>query len=80
VSYWSGGGGRGGSRRLKGFISVQFVITQDGKVQRPERAASSLPDQQVVQCVVDAFGHLPFPESPTGIVKVVYPMNFVPTP
>lgn len=74
------GAGLQRSRRLKGFISVRFVITQDGKVQRPERAASSLLDEQVVQCVVDAFGQLRFPESPTGIVKVVYPLKFVPQP
>ena len=68
------------SRRLQGFIRVQFVITQDGKVQGLERVAASLPDEQVVQCVVDALGQLRFPESPTGIVKVVYPFKFAPPP
>jgi hypothetical protein len=73
------GAGLQRGRRLEGFISVRFVITQDGKVQRPERAASTLPDEQVVQCVVDAFGQLRFPESPTGIVEVVHPIHFVPS-
>jgi hypothetical protein len=63
--------------RPTGFMSVKFVITQDGKVQRAERAASRLLDEQVIQCVVDAFRQLRFPESPTGIVTVVYPIHFV---
>jgi hypothetical protein len=65
------------NRRLEGFISVRFVITQDGKVLRPERAAARLSDEQMIQCLIAAFAQLRFPESPTGIVTVVYPIHFV---
>jgi hypothetical protein len=39
---------------------------------------STLPDAQVVSCVLDAFNKLEFPPPQDGIVTVVYPILFAP--
>jgi hypothetical protein len=64
--------------KLSGMITTKFVIGEDGAVKLVAVASTSLPDAEVVQCVVDAFGHLVFPHPEGGMVAVVYPIMFNP--
>jgi beta-lactamase regulating signal transducer with metallopeptidase domain len=72
--------------KLAGTVAVQFVINQDGGVQGAsvatgqgaDSAATTLPDTNVVQCVVGGFGKLSFPPPQGGYVTVIYPIAFSP--
>ena len=64
--------------KLSGTITTKFVIGEDGAVKLAAVASTSLPDAEVVRCVVDAFGHLVFPHPEGGMVAVVYPIMFNP--
>lgn len=63
---------------LSGRVTTKFVIGEDGAVKIVALASTSLPDDQVVRCVVEAFGHLVFPPPEGGMVTVVYPIMFNP--
>jgi len=63
--------------KLKGMVSVRFVIDRDGHVSLSELEKSNL-DDDVANCVVDGFRKLKFPRPEGGIVTVVYPMRFSP--
>jgi Ca-activated chloride channel family protein len=63
---------------LQGRVSVKFVIDRSGAVSTTMDGGSDLPDTRVVQCVVQGFGNLSFPQPDTGIVTVVYPITFAP--
>jgi hypothetical protein len=79
---------------LAGRVAVRFVIGTDGKVISaesvdPEKPAAadplrssspsgSMPDANVVSCVVDLFKKLSFPTPSGGKVVVVYPFTFSP--
>jgi len=66
---------------LKGFVTTQFVIVQDGTVPWAVLHQSNLPDKQVADCIVSEFTKLVFSPPPIGgIVTVVYPINFSPAP
>ncbi len=80
--------------KLTGKIVVRFVIGRDGTVSNaapsplpaspelppnaPEVPETSMPDDEVTKCVVDAFKDLEFPKPQGGIVTVVYPIVFSP--
>jgi hypothetical protein len=64
--------------KLSGMITTKFVIGEDGAVKLVAVASTSLPDAEVVRCVVEAFGHLVFPHPAGGMVTVVYPIMFNP--
>jgi hypothetical protein len=59
-------------------VSVSFVILPDGSVQNAVDHGSTLPDANVVECVVGGFRHLAFPPPQGGYVTVVYPIEFRP--
>ncbi|APR84326.1 Hypothetical protein A7982_09675 [Minicystis rosea] len=61
---------------LAGRVSVRFVIGRDGTVQSAADGGSSLPDSEVVSCVVRSFFGLTFPEPEGGVVSVTYPLLF----
>jgi hypothetical protein len=61
---------------LSGRVTTKFVIGRDGSVVASESSGSDLPDDDVVACVVRAFGSLSFPQPEGGIVTVVYPLVF----
>ncbi len=63
---------------LEGRVVVRFIIDQSGSVAHATNSGSTLPDSQVVQCVVQAFPRLSFPEVEGGTVTVVYPILFSP--
>jgi TonB family protein len=71
------------SSTLQGTVTVSFVINPDGSVQNARDEKSTLPDADVVQCVVAGFSVLSFPPPQStgspGYVTVVYPVMFSPS-
>ncbi|MBX3185203.1 MAG: AgmX/PglI C-terminal domain-containing protein [Polyangiaceae bacterium] len=63
---------------LAGRIAVRFVISSDGRVTNAANGGSDLPDSGVVSCVVRGFYSLGFPAPESGVVTVVYPIQFSP--
>ena len=63
---------------LRGNVTVRFAIEPDGHVQGAADDGSTLPDAEVVRCVVQGFGSLTFPPPQGGYVTVVYPVAFSP--
>jgi len=63
---------------LTGRIAVRFAIDSEGRVMHASAGESSLPDSEVVSCVVSAYFGLTFPAREQGIVTVVYPIAFSP--
>ena len=64
---------------LMGKVVVKFVINRDGAVGAVSRdEKTTMPDEEVVSCVVEAFRTITYPPPDGGIVTVVYPINFAP--
>ncbi len=63
---------------LEGRAQVRFVIGRDGSVSNVQNGGSDLPDSGVVNCVINAYYGLSFPQPEGGIVTVVYPIMFQP--
>jgi TonB family protein len=61
---------------LEGTVKVQFVIGLDGAVPSASDAGSSMPDREVVSCVVGVLRRTSFPKPDGGIVTVTYPFTF----
>jgi hypothetical protein len=70
--------GRRSDPQLKGKVTVKFVIGEDGITKEAADAGSTLPDKEVINCVVDAFRQRKYRESHGGDVTVVYPIQFAP--
>lgn len=70
--------GLGANPSLEGRVSVRFVINRNGSVSNVSNGGSSMPDSNVVNCVVRAFYGLSFPKPEGGIVTVTYPIMFAP--
>jgi hypothetical protein len=64
--------------KLAGRVTVRFVIQGDGSVGDVTNGGSDLPDEEVVQCVVQGFRGLRFPAPRGGIVTVQYPIMLQP--
>ncbi len=64
---------------LQGRVAVAFVIGRDGRVVSARDAGSDLPNAGVVSCVVGAFSGLSFTAPEHGVVRVTYPLVFIPT-
>jgi hypothetical protein len=74
--------------KLEGRVNVRFVIGKDGRVTQAGAPADlapkpgsqapppRMPDEKVVACIVGAFEKLVFPAPDSGMVTVVYPINF----
>lgn len=63
---------------LEGRVTVRFVIGRDGSVSNVSNGGSDIPDSGVVQCVIQNYYGLSFPQPEGGIVTVVYPIMFAP--
>jgi hypothetical protein len=63
---------------LEGRAQVRFVIGRDGSVSNVQNGGSDLPDSGVINCVINAYYGLSFPQPEGGIVTVVYPIMFQP--
>jgi len=61
---------------LQGTITVEFIIEEDGVVERVRVASSSLNNAQVEQCIVQNLEGSQFPTPRGGTVVVTYPFNF----
>jgi hypothetical protein len=70
--------GLGGNPSLSGRVNVRFAIGRDGAVSNVSNAGSTLPNGEVVNCVVRAFYGLSFPKPEGGLVTVSYPIAFSP--
>lgn len=64
---------------LQGRVAVAFVIGRDGRVVSARDAGSDLPNAGVVSCVVGAFSGLTFTAPESGVVRVTYPLVFIPS-
>lgn len=64
---------------LEGRVTVKFVIGQTGGVTSAMDDGSSLPDREVVQCIVRQYGMLSFPAPEGGVVTVRYPLDLRPS-
>jgi hypothetical protein len=63
---------------LAGTVKVAFTIGKDGKTLDAAGGASTLPNTDVVDCIVGEFRTLTYPKNEDGIVTVVYPIEFSP--
>lgn len=70
--------GLGGNPSLSGRVNVRFVIGRNGAVSNASNAGSTLPNSDVVACVVRSFYGLSFPKPEGGMVTVSYPIAFSP--
>ncbi len=64
--------------KLAGTVTVKFVFGEDGVTKDAADAKSTLPDKDVVACVVGEFRKLTYPKAPGGEVTVVYPIQLAP--
>ncbi len=63
---------------LAGRVTVKYVIARDGTTMDAADEGSTLPDREVVACVVGEFRKLTYPRPDDGYVTVVYPVEFSP--
>ncbi len=65
---------------LRGTVTTHFVIDGKGAVAKSEPAvsATTMPDPDVVVCVVKGFLTLSFPQPAAGVVNVTFPLTFEP--
>jgi Ca-activated chloride channel family protein len=63
---------------LSGHVVVEFTIDRVGAVETAADHGSTLPNANVVACVVRGFAALTFPPSADGSAKVVYDLKFEP--
>ena len=65
--------------KLQGKIVVSFTIDPQGKVSET-KTGGEFPSQDVVRCVEQVFAAMTFPRPEgTGVVKVSYPLVFMPS-
>lgn len=61
---------------LSGTVQVVFTIDPSGEVRAQSGPGSSMPDQEVVACVLDVFAQLKFPANGASPTEVTYPVRF----
>jgi tetratricopeptide (TPR) repeat protein len=71
-------GGLAQNPKLEGRVVTRFVIDRGGQVANAVNGGSTVPNAQLVSCVIGAFYSLQFPAPETGLVTVVYPITFEP--
>ena len=64
--------------KLAGRVTVKLVIDTTGAVKSADDGGSDVPDASMVACVVKGFVNLSFPKPDSGVVTVVYPIDFKP--
>jgi hypothetical protein len=70
--------GRARNNALAGTARIHFVIQRDGTVTDVADDASTLPDPDVVSCIMHVFAKVTFAKPEGGIVTVTYPLAFKP--
>ena len=65
--------------KLAGRVATKFLIRIDGRVSTSELDCTTLPDDEVVDCIVHRFAQFVFPPPDGGPVAVVYPIMFNPS-
>jgi BlaR1 peptidase M56 len=63
--------------KLAGTVSVKFTIAENGTTMEAADDASTLPDKDVVACVIGEMSKITYAAG-SGIVTVVYPIQFSP--
>jgi hypothetical protein len=63
---------------LAGTVTVKFVIAKSGEISQRSIASTDLDDAAVVACILQGFSSLQFPTPESGVVTVVYPLQFAP--
>lgn len=63
--------------KLRGRVSVRFVIGTEGRVTSAS-GTGDIPDKDVITCVTDTVRTIQFPPPEGGIVTVTYPLVFEP--
>jgi len=65
--------------KLQGRVTVKFGINPTGKVTKASKSpGTTLPDADVVRCVVRSFDSMLFPRPQGGAIVVDYPIDFAP--
>jgi hypothetical protein len=64
--------------KLKGRVSVRFIIDRSGHVSLSELQDGTLRDAEATTCIVEGFRKLRFSKPDGGVVTVVYPLMFSP--
>ena len=72
--------GQGRTPNLEGKVVVKTLVAPDGTTVDARNESSSLPDKDVVACVVTEFKKLRFPNTNDGPLTIVYPLRFTPIP
>jgi hypothetical protein len=67
--------GRRKNPSLAGVVRIKFVIGEDGFTKQATDEGSTLPDKEVIDCIVADFKKRHFPESHGGDVTVIYPIQ-----
>ena len=70
--------GRKRDPKLAGIVTVKYMIGEDGVPKNVTDENSTLPDKEVIGCVLGEFRKLRFDESHRGNVNVIYPVKFAP--
>jgi len=71
--------GLGHDPRLAGSIRARFRIATNGTMESVEVLGTTLPDDRVVQCVIDEYKKLQFPSPDDGAAWAVYQIAFYST-
>jgi len=64
--------------RLRGTITIMFVIDEAGHVAKSEAAEATVSDPSVVACVVQEARNLRFPKPDGEVARILYPIIFEP--
>ncbi|HEY2510110.1 MAG TPA: M56 family metallopeptidase [Polyangiaceae bacterium] len=64
--------------KLAGTVIVKYAFDEHGKTYDVADGNSTMPDKQVVSCVMDGFRTITYPPAEAGEVTVVYPLEFSP--
>jgi hypothetical protein len=69
--------GRAKDAKLAGTVNVKLVIGEDGVTREASDNGSTLPDKDVVACIVGDLRAVTYPKGP-GVITVVYPIELTP--
>jgi hypothetical protein len=67
--------GRRKNASLSGNVNVKVVIGESGITRDASDEKSTLPDQEVVQCVIGVFREIRYPASHDGNIAVIIPLR-----
>lgn len=61
--------------KLTGNVTIKYVIGEDGDTKGAADEGSTLPDREVVDCVIGVFRQIRYPVSQGGNIAVIYPIQ-----